>query len=214
MKIGDQIAEIVIRHEDVDRAAARRIVLELLRTVRMPTPSNTYEAYPHQLSGGMRQRVLIAMAVSCRPSILIADEPTTALDVTIQMQILDLIKKIKEELGTSLMLITHDFGIVAEICDRTNVMYAGKIVESADVVALYENAKHPYTSGLLECVLSPKEFKEKLPTIGGFVPDLANPPLGCRFHPRCLQAKPLCSQKGPPTIEIEPGHTVSCWLHI
>jgi len=179
----------------------------------MPDPSIIMNYYPHQLSGGMRQRALIAMAISCRPSLLIADEPTTALDVTVQMQILGLIGRIKEEFATSLLLITHDFGIVAEICDRVYVMYAGKIVEGADVFALYENARHPYTRGLLECLLSPKEYKETLPTIGGFVPDLANPPSGCRFHPRCPHVRPICSEKEPPVLEVEPGHSVFCWLY-
>jgi len=213
MKIGDQIAEVVIRHQGVDREGARRIVFEALERVRMPTPSTIFGHYPHQLSGGMRQRALIAMALSCKPSLLIADEPTTALDVTVQMQILDLIRRTKDELSTSLLLITHDFGIVAEICDRVYVMYAGKIVETADVIALYENPKHPYTIGLLGCVLSPKEYKETLPTIGGFVPDLANPPTGCRFHPRCPHARSVCRQEEPQPIETEPRHKVSCWLY-
>ena len=212
MKIGNQIAEVVLRHQRVEREEARRIVLEALQRVRMPNPSNIFDYYPHQLSGGMRQRALIAMALSCKPSLLIADEPTTALDVTVQMQILDLIKKIKNELATSLLLITHDFGIVSEICDRVYVMYAGKIVESGDVFTLYENPKHPYTSGLMGCVLSPREYKEVLPTIGGFVPNLADPPPGCRFHPRCPHAMPICN-KEPPPIEIERQHMAACWLY-
>jgi len=213
MKIGDQIAEVVVRHQHIERGGARRIALDALEKVQMPDPSIIMNYYPHQLSGGMRQRALIAMAISCRPSLLIADEPTTALDVTVQMQILGLIGRIKEEFATSLLLITHDFGIVAEICDRVYVMYAGKIVEGADVFALYENARHPYTRGLLECLLSPKEYKETLPTIGGFVPDLANPPSGCRFHPRCPHVRPICSEKEPPVLEVEPGHSVFCWLY-
>jgi len=213
MKVGSQVAEVVLRHQGVDREEAKKIALESLKTVRIPTPSSVFGYYPHQLSGGMRQRALLAMALSCKPSLLIADEPTTALDVTIQMQILDLIRRVRDELSTSLLMITHDFGIVAEICDRVYVMYAGKIVETADVIALYENPKHPYTGGLLECVLSPKEYKESLPTIGGFVPDLANPPTGCRFHPRCPHLKPICIQKEPPAVEVEPRHKVSCWLY-
>jgi oligopeptide/dipeptide ABC transporter ATP-binding protein len=213
MKIGDQIAEAILRHQGVSREEARALVLEALQRVRMPNPSDIYEYYPHQLSGGMRQRALIAMALSCKPSLLIADEPTTALDVTVQMQILDLIRDIREELAASLLMITHDFGIVSEICDRVYVMYAGKIVENADILDLYENPKHPYTVGLLGCVLSPTEYKKILPTIGGFVPNLANPPIGCRFQPRCQHAKPICSEKEPPLVETEAGHGVSCWLY-
>jgi len=214
MNIGDQIAEAIICHQDVSKSEAHDRVLQALQMVRMPNPARVSRFFPHQISGGMKQRAMIAMALSCRPSLLIADEPTTALDVTVQMQILDLIKKIKDDLATSLLLITHDFGIVAEICDRVYVMYAGKIVENADAVTLYERPKHPYTYGLLECVSGMQGSQENLPTIPGFVPDLVDFRPGCRFQPRCSRAKPICGQKEPPPVAIEPHHTVFCWLHV
>ena len=213
MKVGDQIAEVITRHQGLDKAEAREKVIEMLQKVRMPNPSMLYDNYAHKLSGGMRQRIMIAIALICNPSLIIADEPTTALDVTIQLQILELIKKIREKDACSLLLITHDMGIVAEICDRVYIMYVGKIVESADVFALYENPKHPYTVGLLKSVLSIENFYEKLPTIAGFIPEIVNSPLGCKFHTRCPQAKPICRQQEPSPIEIDPGHTVSCWLY-
>lgn len=213
MKIGDQIAENILLHQGFKKKEANRKVIEALEMVRLPTPAKIAKYYPHQLSGGMRQRVMIAMAISCNPSLLIADEPTTFLDVTVQAQILNLIRDLTKKLRISLIMITHDLGIVAEICDRVYIMYAGKIVEQADVLSLYEDCKHPYTVGLLESALSIDEFKEKLESIKGTVPELINPPSGCRFHPRCEQRKAICSQKEPPLIEIDQAHTISCWLY-
>lgn len=213
IKIGDQIAEAILRHQDTEKAEVRERVIEVLEKVIITNPDKTFDYYPHQLSGGMRQRVLIAMALSCNPSLLIADEPTTALDVTIQAQILDLMKKIREESERSILLITHDLAIVADICDKVCVMYAGKLVESADVFTLYGNPVHPYTKGLIRSVLTYTEYKEVLPAIEGTVPNPLNFPTGCRFHPRCSEAKPVCRQQEPPRVSIEPQHSVSCWLY-
>ncbi len=208
MKIKDQILEAIYLHEESKNPDQ---VIRQLKDVRMPSPSEVANYYPHMLSGGMRQRVIIAIALSCNPSLLIADEPTTALDVTVQAQIMNLMSDLIREHGTSLLLITHDLGIVAELCERVYVMYAGKIVESADVFELFEKALHPYTQGLLKCVLSIDEFKEELVTIEGTVPSLINPPSGCRFHPRCTQARTICRQQEPSFIEIEPRHYLACW---
>lgn len=213
MKVGDQITEVINQHQELKKEEAKDKAKEALKLVRIPDPEKVYDYYPHQLSGGMRQRALIAMALSCNPSLLIADEPTTALDVTIQRQILNLIQKIRNEFGTSLLLITHDLGIVAEVVDRVYVMYIGKIMEHANVFSLYEKPKHPYTKGLLKAVLSIDEFKEKLVTIGGMIPDPLNPPLGCKFHPRCPEAIYICKRQEPPMMEIEDNHFVSCWLY-
>lgn len=211
MTIGDQIAETLRQHgvrdnveEDVRRA---------LRAVRMPDPDRVLKSYPHQLSGGMKQRVLISMAVVRNPSLLIADEPTTALDVTVQAQILALIRDLKDQLGTALLLITHDLGIVAETCDRVYVMYAGQIVEQANVLDLFEDPKHPYTRGLLKSVLSIDEFKETLEGIPGTVPDLISPPSGCRFSSRCPEATPRCTASPPPPFDIREGTKVYCWMY-
>jgi peptide/nickel transport system ATP-binding protein len=211
MTIGDQIAETLRQHgvrdnveEDVRRA---------LRAVRMPDPDRVSKSYPHQLSGGMKQRVLISMAVVRNPSLLIADEPTTALDVTVQAQILALIRDLKDQLGTALLLITHDLGIVAETCDRVYVMYAGQIVEQANVLDLFEDPKHPYSRGLLKSVLSIDEFKETLEGIPGTVPDLISPPSGCRFSSRCPEATPRCAASPPPPFDIREGTKVYCWMY-
>jgi peptide/nickel transport system ATP-binding protein/oligopeptide transport system ATP-binding protein len=212
-KVGDQIAEAILLHQDKPKKAARKDAVELIRAVGIPSAEQIIDYYPFQLSGGMRQRILIAMAISCNPVLLIADEPTTALDVTVQMQILHLIKRLVAEKGISLLLITHDLGIVADTCDRVFVMYAGKIVESADISDIYYNPKHPYTKGLLEGVLSIDEFKAELKTIGGFVPDLVDPPNGCRFQPRCPYAKPVCSQEEPPFKQVELQQFTACWLY-
>lgn len=212
MKIGDQLSEAVSLHREVDKASLREEIIELLKTVRLPSPANTTDSYSFQLSGGMCQRTVIAIALSGHPSLLIADEPTTALDVTVQLQILNLLRQLKNELKMSILLITHDLGIVAELCDRVYVMYAGKIVEHANVFSLFEKPLHPYTAGLLGSVLSIDEFMDNLTSIRGDVPDLIKPPSGCRFHPRCQHCKAVCSMKEPPMIEIERGHFVSCWL--
>jgi peptide/nickel transport system ATP-binding protein len=212
MKIGDQIAETIQQHQNMTKRGVNEKVVEMLDLVRLPDPSSLVNYYPYQLSGGMRQRILLAMALSCNPSLVIADELTTALDVTIQAQIMDLLGKLRREFEISLLLITHDLGIVAEICDEVNVMYAGKIVETADVDSIYENPRHPYTEGLLRSVFSLDEFKERIETIGGVMPDPTHFPSGCRFHPRCLQASDVCSKSYPPAVEVEKGHIVSCWL--
>ncbi len=212
LKIGDQIGETILEHQFVKKGEVREKIVELLERVGIPGARDVVDYYPHQLSGGMRQRVLIAMALSCNPSLVIMDEPTTALDVTIQRQILELIKRLIEDYDTSLMLITHDLGIVAEICDIIYIMYAGRIVEQADVYTIFEAAKHPYTRGLLASALSIEEHREELVGLDGSVPDLMAPPPGCKFHPRCSYAKDICREEEPPLMELESGHFVRCWL--
>jgi oligopeptide/dipeptide ABC transporter ATP-binding protein len=215
LKIESQIGE-AIQSSSGKRARAIDVkgeVIKALESVGIPSPSNYAQCYPHQLSGGMRQRVVIATCLIGNPSLLIADEPTTALDVTVQAQILNLLKDLKEKLKFSVLLITHDLGIVADVCDRVYVMYAGKIVENADVFTLYENCKHPYTIGLLKSVLSINEFKENLIVLEGTAPNLLNLPPGCRFHPRCRNRKEICQKQEPPSVEVDKGHVVSCWLY-
>src|SRR5215471_17061123 len=207
LRIGAQIAEAAAEY------TKESAIIALLQSVGIPYPERVIKQYPHELSGGMRQRVLIAIAIVNNPALLIADEPTTALDVTVQTQILSLLKSIRERKGTALLLITHDLGVVAEMCDRVYVMYAGKIVETADVFGLFEDALHPYTQGLLKSALSIAEFSPTLTTIEGAVPDLSNPPAGCRFHPRCPRVMDLCKEKEPPFDELKPGHLASCWLY-
>jgi oligopeptide/dipeptide ABC transporter ATP-binding protein len=213
MKIKDQIAEGLILHKKIRKKEAYGRVAEVLNDMKIPYPEKVADSYPHQLSGGMRQRVLIAIAMSSTPAILIADEPTTALDVTIQAQILDLMNELKDEFETANLLITHDLGIVADLCDRVYVMYAGKIVESADIFQTFEEPAHPYTQGLLRSVLSIDEFKKELVTIDGVVPQLIDPPKGCRFHPRCEYAMEICHQKIPEMKTISNKHSVACWLY-
>ncbi|HMK84216.1 MAG TPA: ABC transporter ATP-binding protein [Candidatus Bathyarchaeia archaeon] len=205
-----QIMETILLHQPVSEQEARRRTVELLRSTGIPEAEKVAKYYPHQLSGGMRQRVLIAMAIACNPALIIADEPTTALDVTVQAQILRLIKRMKEELKTSLLLITHDLGIVAHMCDRVYVMYAGKIVEHGDVWQIFKHARHPYTRGLLECVLSIDEFKKEVRTIDGSVPNLIHPPSGCRFRTRCAFATAECCND-PSLTQIEEGHYLACY---
>jgi oligopeptide/dipeptide ABC transporter ATP-binding protein len=212
LRIEDQIVETLKLHQNVQKGVAQRMAIEALDEVRIPSPSRIIKNYPHQLSGGMSQRVLIAIAMACRPDLLIADEPTTALDVTVQAQILELLKRLKEKSTTSFLLITHDLGIVADLCDEVNIMYAGKIVEHADVFTVFEKPRHPYTLGLLKSTMSIKEPKSTLATVEGAVPDLINPPSGCRFHPRCGSATALCRREEPPLVTVEPGHVVSCWI--
>lgn len=211
MTIGDQIAETIRQHQAGNHVEEG--VRRVLQSVRMPDPDRVVRSYPHQLSGGMKQRVLISMAVVSNPSLLIADEATTALDVTVQAQILTLIRDLKDQLGTALLLITHDLGIVAETCDRVYVMYAGQIVEHADVMELFEKPKHPYTRGLLRSVLSIDEFKETLEGIPGTVPDLTSPPCGCHFSPRCSEATPKCMASAPPSFDLDHGAKVYCWMY-
>ena len=211
--VGNQIMETIQIHRHTEKKEAKEKTIELLGSTGLPDPEKVFNYFPHQLSGGMRQRILIAMALSCNPSLLIADEPTTALDVTVQAQILQLIKETIQQLGTSLLLITHDLGIVADTCDTVYVMYAGKIVERGTVWQIFKHPLHPYTSGLLECVLSIDEFKKEIKTIEGNVPYLINPPSGCRYRTRCPFAMEKCSMEEPPLIEIENGHAVACYLH-
>ncbi|MFW5801708.1 MAG: ABC transporter ATP-binding protein, partial [Spirochaeta sp.] len=184
---------------------------EMLKIVGIP-PERT-EDYPHEFSGGMRQRVGIAIALSCNPELLIADEPTTALDVTIQAQVLDLMKELREEFETSMILITHDLGVVSEVCDHVAIMYAGTVVESADVKSLFENPKHPYTRGLFGSIPSLDEEIDRLSPIQGLMPDPTDLPAGCKFHPRCPMAKPICSEKIPDVTEVAPEHTVHCMIY-
>ena len=211
---GYHIVETLIAHnKKVKRSEAVREAIRLLKEVLIPHPEVRVKNYPHELSGGMRQRVVIATAVANKPKLLIADEPTTNLDVTVQAQILDLLKEVQSRYSMSVILITHNLGVVADVADRVYVMYAGKIVESADVFTIFEKPMHPYTRTLLRAVPNPLKKIEKLESIPGTVPNLINPPPGCRFHPRCPYAKNECMREEPPTIEVEKGHYVSCWLY-
>jgi oligopeptide/dipeptide ABC transporter ATP-binding protein len=208
---GDQIAEVLELHQRLPRAQARAQAIEQLRLVGIPAPEQRVDEYPHQLSGGMRQRVMIAMALACRPAVLIADEPTTALDVTIQAQILELLGRLQGELGMAVLLITHDLGVVAENADRVAVMYAGQIVEYADVRALFARPLHPYTAGLLASLPRLGQSRERLRVIPGQVPDPADFPAGCRFHPRCPLAQERCRREVPELLATGDGRTVRCW---
>jgi oligopeptide/dipeptide ABC transporter ATP-binding protein len=212
--IGDQIAAVLRVHQNLDRAAARRRAIDVFRTVRLPDAERMPDKYPHELSGGMLQRVMIGMALSCRPRLLIADEPTTALDVTIQAQILRLMRDLKREMQTSIVLITHDLGVVAQVCRRVAVMYAGVIVEIGGLSAVFKSPRHPYTAGLLRTIPRIGHKREQLDTIEGRVPNLITPPPGCRFHPRCPQAMELCRQERPAMIEVGAGHRVACHLYM
>jgi peptide/nickel transport system ATP-binding protein len=218
LTIGSQISETIRLHEDLSKSAARDKAVEMLRLVRIPEPAARAREYPHQLSGGMRQRAMIAMALSCNPKVLIADEPTTALDVTIQAQILDLILGLQDQLGTAILLITHDLGVVAETAQRVIVMYAGRKVEEAEVDALFAEPLHPYTHGLLGSIprlglLSGRasDEPERLREIPGMVPALTDLPPGCRFAPRCAYADALSRAEYPPYEEKRPGHWAACW---
>jgi oligopeptide/dipeptide ABC transporter ATP-binding protein len=210
--VGDQIAEALLRHRKLAKAEANRQAIEMLRRVRISSPETRANDYPHQLSGGMRQRVMIAMALACNPKLLIADEPTTALDVTIQAQILDLMRALREELGTAIILITHDLGVVAELADEVIVMYAGQVVERCTVERLFAEPQHPYTVGLLGSIPRLDLEQKRLSAIEGFVPDAAALPSGCRFHPRCPFAIEKCRHEVPPLMEVAPGHQAACWL--
>jgi len=216
-KVGDQLAEVLNVHQDLGKEAGWNRAVQLLKMVGVPDPARRAEAYPHELSGGMAQRVMIAMALACVPELLVADEPTTALDVTIQAQILDLMRDLRREMGTSVILITHDLGVVAEMADRVAVMYAGEIVEQSDVNALFDEPLHPYTQGLIGSIPVLGQIKEKLDVIPGSVPNLVNLPVGCRFAPRC-QARfkyglNICTEVKPDLVEIKSGHFVRCWLY-
>ena len=211
-KIGAQIAETLIINEEIDKKAAHQRAVELLRMVGVPDPVRCADSYPHQLSGGMRQRAMIAMAFSCNPKLLLADEPTTALDVTVQAQILDLIQKLKEQHGMTVVFVTHDLGIVAEIADRVIVMYAGRVVEEAACEQLFASPLHPYTRGLLQCIPRIDDTREILETIEGQVPTPADFPRGCRFHPRCPKAMEICKSVMPEPVDMG-NHLVSCHLY-
>lgn len=215
MRVGDQIAEAYLQHHKASRAEAMAKVLEIMKLVSFPTPERNMRAYPYQLSGGMRQRIMVAMALICGPAILFADEPTTALDVTIQAQIIQLMNDIKAKLDTSIVLITHDLGVVANMAQRIYVMYAGRIVEYGDARTVFHNPRHPYTWGLLYSVprLDAAQ-KSELSFIPGTPPDLLNPPKGCAFAARCGFAMNICARETPPDYDFEePGHTAACWLY-
>jgi len=210
--VGDQIMEAIILHRGVAREEARRQTQELLGLVGIPAPEVRMREYPFQMSGGMRQRVMIAMAVSTRPALLIADEPTTALDVTIQAQILDLLSRLREQLNMSMLLITHDLGVVAEVVSRIVVVYAGRIVEEAPAESLFHAARHPYTIGLLGSIPRLDKRRDRLQTIPGSAASLLNLPGGCRFHPRCARAMPRCRLEEPELLPVAAGHWARCWL--
>lgn len=211
IRIGPQVEEVLRLHKQISKSEAEAEVVEMFRSVGIPEPEKRYRCYPHELSGGLRQRVMISAAMICKPDLLIADEPTTALDVTIEAQILQLMRRLQRESGSSVLLITHDLGVVAEICDLVYVMYAGKIVETADVYELFHKPSHPYTRGLLGSLPSRNDGK-RLQSIPGTVPMLSEMPEGCRFAPRCKYATDECRQMLPDMIEIRPGHQVRCRL--
>ena len=212
MTIGKQLVETITAHSKMDKKEAWERAREMLMKVGIPSPAQRLKEYPHQLSGGMRQRVMIAMALACNPKLLIADEPTTALDVTIQAQILKLMNDLKEKTGTSIMLITHDLGVVAQMADHVNVMYAGKVVESAPVFEIFKNPKHPYTVGLMSSMPSLNSGSKRLSTIEGNVPNPINLPQGCYFADRCPKAMPKCKESQPHDIKVGSRHHVSCFL--
>jgi oligopeptide/dipeptide ABC transporter ATP-binding protein len=216
-RIGDQLAEVLHIHQDVGREAGQKRAVELLGMVGVPDPESRVKAFPHELSGGMAQRVMIAMALACVPELLIADEPTTALDVTIQAQILDLMRNLRSKMDTAIILITHDLGVVAEMCDRVNVMYAGRIVEQAPIVELFKAPKHPYTDALIGSTPMLGHADKELTTIPGSVPNLIDLPVGCKFAPRCVPRiqnnLTICTEQEPELKPIAPGHTVRCWLY-
>ncbi len=213
MRVGRQVKEVLVIHAIGNRKSRKARVLELFRQVGLPDPKLRYRQFPHQLSGGMRQRVMIAMALAAEPKLLIADEPTTALDVTVQAQILDLLEDIRTRLGTSVVLVTHDMGVVSEVADRVVVMYAGQVVESAPVAELFENARHPYSVGLLGSVFGSnfEESSDELPTISGRVPSIGEVPSGCPFEPRCENAIDVCRSDRPPAASVGTNHIVACW---
>lgn len=211
--VGRQVREAILLHQKMSKEEAKQKVIDIFRAVGIPEPEKRYHSYPHQLSGGLRQRVMIGMAMVCRPKVMIADEPTTALDVTIEAQILRLMKKLCEEQGTSIILITHNMGVVAEICDYVYVMYAGKVMEQAETFELFENRSHPYTQGLLKSIPRLDEKVERLYTIEGVVPNLLHLPKGCNFCNRCERATERCFQEKPGLYETSEGHGVRCFLY-
>lgn len=212
IKVGKQVCEAILLHQDVSKEEAKEMAIEIFRQVGIPEPEKRYHAYPHQLSGGLRQRVMIGMALVCNPKLMIADEPTTALDVTIEAQILHLMRNLQKEKETSIIMITHNLGIVAELCDYVYVMYAGKIMEQTTVYDLFENPSHPYTYGLLNSIPKMTMSKDHLYTIRGMVPNLLKLPQGCRFCPRCDKAMKICTMREPELHDIGNGHMVRCHL--
>ena len=214
LRISTQMVETIVLHQGLDKKAAKEKAIEMLKLAGIPAPENRIDHYPHQFSGGMRQRVMIAMALSCNPEILIADEPTTALDVTIQAQILELINELSQRLGTAVILITHSLGVVAGMCDNICVMYAGRVVEKGSADEIFADPKHPYTVGLIKSVPRlDKENKQRLYSIPGQPPNVINLPECCPFFPRCDRAMDICKSKYPPVAELGNGRTVSCWLY-
>jgi oligopeptide/dipeptide ABC transporter ATP-binding protein len=210
--VGEQIVEVLLRHRPIGRQEAQALALAMLERVRIPAPAQRFHEHPHKLSGGMRQRVMIAMALANSPRLLIADEPTTALDVTIQAQILELMKSLQQDSGTAVLLITHDLGVVAEVADEVAVMYAGRIVEQAPVAALFSQPQHPYTVGLLGSMPHLDRTQARLSAISGQVPGLFERPLGCSFAPRCPFAVARCLLEKPPLMEMGGQHRAACWL--
>jgi oligopeptide/dipeptide ABC transporter ATP-binding protein len=211
--VGNQMQEVVALHQSVGRDEARRICVDMLRQVKMPDPDQVLSKYPHELSGGMRQRVMIAMELSCRPDLLLADEPTTALDVTVQAQVLSILEGITRRQGVAVLFISHDLGVIAQLCGRVAVMYAGGIVETAPAESIFAAPRHPYTRGLLQAIPRIDDGKEALMVIPGTVPSLIDPPRGCRFHPRCGHRFQPCDREVPPFYEPSSGHRVACHLH-
>ncbi|MDH5771337.1 MAG: ABC transporter ATP-binding protein [Candidatus Bathyarchaeota archaeon] len=211
--VENQIAEAIKLHQKIPKDGIKEKVVEILGKVGIPSPEERMKDYPHEYSGGMLQRAMIAMALSCNPELLIADEPTTNLDVTIQAQILELMKILRKEFGTSILIIGHDLGVISELSDKLAVMYAGKVVEYSDLTGIFEKTKHPYAQALFESIPRLDIETEKLRIIRGTVPRLINPPSGCRFHPRCDHAMKICSEQEPPLIEVGKGHQVACFLY-
>lgn len=211
--IGNQITEALLHHQNLRKSEAKKRAVELLKLVGFARAEQIIHEYPHQLSGGMRQRVMIAMAMSCDPKLLIADEPTTALDVTVQAQILELMRDVKKKFNSSILLITHDLGVVAEMADRVLVMYGGQVVEETSVDEIFEKPKHPYTSGLLASIPKIEEERKRLEQIPGTVPSADNFPRGCRFAPRCSKVMPRCTDAPPDLLKVEPDHKVRCYLY-
>ena len=214
IRVGKQVEEMISIHQpSLSKEERKKRVLELFRLVRIPEPEKRYQSFPHEFSGGMRQRVMIAMALACNPEILIADEPTTALDVTIQDQILKLLRSLQEEMGMSIIFITHDLGVVAELCSRVLVMYGGMVMEEALIDDIFHRPRHPYTMGLLASIPNIKQDKsQRLTPIPGSPPDMTNPPAGCPFAPRCPYARQICLEQMPPYTQLDPTHRSMCWL--
>ena len=211
-RVGEQVGEVLQVHRGFVKEESWKQAVDMLRLVGIPDPERRAQSFPHEISGGQAQRVMIAMALACAPDLLIADEPTTALDVTIQAQILDLMSRLRSDTGTAILLITHDMGVIAEMCDNVAVMYAGQIVEYSDVNTIFDNPLMPYTEGLLAAIPVLGEIREKLAVIPGSVPNLISLPEGCKFAPRCPYAKEFCTLATPPLVEVEPGHRVRCYM--